>query len=53
VDNAVADPVLNPVECAAMLQLGGWWLKFYVRVCSWGLDLQFYSTSTVNKEMCP
>jgi hypothetical protein len=32
--------------------LGTWWLKCYVRVCSWGLDLQFYSTSTVNKEMC-
>jgi hypothetical protein len=30
-----------------------WWLKFYARVCSWGLDLQFYSTGTVNKEMCP
>jgi hypothetical protein len=29
------------------------WLKFYVRVCSWGLNLQFYSTDTVNKEMCP
>jgi hypothetical protein len=28
-------------------------LKFYVRVCSWGLDLQFYSTNIVNKEMCP
>ena len=30
-----------------------WWLRFIVRVCSWGLDLQFYSTGTVNKEMCP
>jgi hypothetical protein len=27
------------------------WLKFYVRVCSWGLDLQFCSTGTVNKEI--
>ena len=29
-----------------------WWLRFIVRVCSWGLDLQFYSW-TVNKEMFP
>ena len=27
------------------------WLRFIVRVCSWGLDLQFYCE--VNKEMFP
>jgi hypothetical protein len=27
-------------------------VEVHVRVCSWGLDLQFYSTGTVNKEMC-
>jgi hypothetical protein len=29
------------------------WLKLYVGGCSWGLGLHFYSTGTVNKEMCP
>jgi hypothetical protein len=24
------------------LDNGWWWLSFIVRVCSWGLDLQFY-----------